>query len=69
MAKSNLQDKTGAVSGEAAAPKFTLSQLCGSKRFTRTEKMILGVVLDSGGEYTIGEAKAAIEKFLKKEVV
>ncbi len=58
-----------AVPETGGAPKFSLAQIQKSKRFSPMEKSILGVVLDSGGEYTIDAAKAAIQNFMKKEVV
>ena len=53
----------------AAAAKFTPAQLVKSKRFTTIEKSIINAVLGKGGLYTVAEAKAAIVKFMKKEVV
>lgn len=51
------------------APKFTKQQIVGSKRYTQVEKDILTALLDDKLPYTLDDANAILEGFLKKEVV
>lgn len=47
---------------------YTKQQLTQSKRFTDAQKDVLRAVLDEGKQYTLEDAKKALEQFLKRRV-
>lgn len=57
-----------AVKKTSEAPSFSKEQLVNAKRYKDKKDIVTGL-LDDGGEYTLAEADALINKFLKRKVV
>lgn len=53
---------------EVAADKFSKEQILASKQFVGVDKDILSIVLEDGKEYTVEDARKAVETFKNKGV-
>lgn len=53
---------------EVAADKFSKDQILASKQFAGVDKDILSIVLEGGKEYTVEDARKAVETFKNKGV-
>lgn len=47
---------------------YTKQQFIQSKRFSDAQKDVLSAVLDDGKQYTLDDAKKALEQFLRRRV-
>lgn len=65
MAKKDAAATTGATK---TAAQYTKQQIVTSSRFTPVERDILSVLLKDDETYTIEQARAVLEEFLRKEV-
>ncbi len=53
---------------EIAPKKFGKGQLMTSSQFKREEKYFLDAILDADKEYTVDEARKALDKEMKRKV-
>ena len=57
------------MSKDKTAPKFSKQQLLRSLNFTLIQKDVLRAVLKDGEEYSLDQAKKAIEDYAKRTVI
>lgn len=71
MAKAKEKNTAGKTAeAPAAAPTvrtFTVQQLCTARRFV-AHRHALTACLDPNNRYTVGQAQAALDEFMKRKV-
>lgn len=63
-AKKTTAKKTAAA---PAARTFTVQQLCTAERFS-AHRYALAACLDANNRYTVGQAQAELDEFMKRKV-